>query len=74
MQQLEERQLSILKKLSSLEDEVKQMSKQLGHKYGDSAPITKTTSSASVSSYFLYFNCLTCFCSHIKGLHKLPFL
>jgi len=50
MQQLEERQLSILKKLSSLEDEVKQMSKHLGHKYGDSAPITKTTSSASTTA------------------------
>lgn len=50
MKQLEERQLSILQKLANLENEVKQISCQLGHNYGDPAPVKTIASTASPPS------------------------
>jgi len=50
MKQLEETQLLILKKLANLENEVKQMSSQLGHNYGDASPVPSSTTRSSQST------------------------
>lgn len=44
MKQLEERQITILERLANLENEVKQISQQLDHKYGDPAPVASIVS------------------------------